>query len=179
MFKYYWCRSSVKERQRGREREHSPFILRGGRLETSKKQGNHDNQTTNLGNQPGVLTVRARQAAQQGLIWAGWGRREGETGWLSPPLRAQTFNIPFILKCPVRSGCWLSDRLTGSGEKKTTRAGTGGRWGTPRSKTTCIFYWSNSVKSHIYKKGNNLEQSGGKKVCLTVRFLSAAQWNSE
>lgn len=57
-----------RETEREREREHSPFILRGGRLETSKKQGNHDNQTTNLGNQPGVLTVRARQAAQQGLI---------------------------------------------------------------------------------------------------------------
>ena len=54
------------------ERESTPlFILRGGRLETSKKQGNHDNQTTNLGNQPGVLTVRARQggSARVNLSW--------------------------------------------------------------------------------------------------------------
>lgn len=45
-----------------------PFFLLEGRLGTSKKQGNHDNQTTNLGRQHSFLTVRARQAAQQGLM---------------------------------------------------------------------------------------------------------------
>ena len=112
-----------------------------------------------LATNPAFSQSEPDKAAQQGLIWAGWGRGEGETGWLSPPLRAQTFNILFILKCPDRSGCWLSDRLTGSGGKKNDSCWQrrGGR--APRSKTTCIFYWSNSVKSFIYNKGNNLEQS--------------------
>lgn len=46
------------------------FFLYKGRLGTSKKQGNHDNQTTNPGNQFSVRTVRGRLLAWQGLMWA-------------------------------------------------------------------------------------------------------------
>ncbi len=52
-----------KEREGKRRERAFPFILYEGRLGTSKKQGNHDNQTTNLGNQTSVLTVRARHGA--------------------------------------------------------------------------------------------------------------------
>lgn len=53
-----------------------PFFLQEGRLGTSKRQGNHDNQATNLGNQPSILTVWARQVAKQGLISTGWKERD-------------------------------------------------------------------------------------------------------
>lgn len=62
-------RDSMRDsKRRELEREYSLYFFMREDWEPSKKQGNHDNQTANLGNQPGVLTVRARQAAQQGLI---------------------------------------------------------------------------------------------------------------
>ena len=65
---FHLMSESTRERESvrvvGERRRAFPFFLHKGRLGTSKKQGNHDNQTTNLGNQPSVLTVRARQAAQ-------------------------------------------------------------------------------------------------------------------
>lgn len=59
---------ALKEREKCEHQRERLLFLHEGRLGTSNKQGNHDNHTTNLGNQLSVLTVGARQAAQQGLI---------------------------------------------------------------------------------------------------------------
>lgn len=70
-----------ESREGGRVSGRRDFLYEG-RLGTSERQGNHDNQTTNPGNQLGVLTVIGRLSARQGLIWAE--NREEETTAASP-----------------------------------------------------------------------------------------------
>lgn len=76
-----WGAWEEKWEQGGRVSGRRDFLYEG-RLGTSERQGNHDNQTTNPGNQLGVLTVIGRPSARQGLIWAE--NREEETTAVSP-----------------------------------------------------------------------------------------------